>query len=495
MLNQCKSKILLVTPPSLVEKYHEQFTKMLPFGILYIASYLRQYEYDVDVMDAYTLNSTMNDVVKKLRDGNFNTLGINTYLVNIVNAEALAKRVKEELPNIVIITGGHGVSVLPNKALDCPHIDYAICNEGEETFLELLQAIEGKQNFSEIKGLIYRENENVVVNPKRGYIKDLDSLPFPAYDLLPDLKFYNYFPFQIKKFPVAGIITSRGCPGRCTFCDKSVWEKSFRLRSAKNVVDELEILVNKYGIREILFVDDTFTADKKRIYEIFKLTKERNLKFSFSCASRINTIDLDLLKFMKKNGCWFIAYGIETGDEDVLKLINKNIKLENVRKVVEMTHDVGISSQGYFILGNPTETMETMDKTIAFAKSLKLDRMIACLNTPIPGTAQYETKDQYGTVVEPVYSKYNFQVPVYVPHGLTSEILSKKLMQFYKEFYFRPRIILKIITSTLNFYNVKLLIRITSMTIHLIRKFNKLKKQEKKAGILRNIKTTGGNEI
>ncbi len=485
MLSERRSKILFVTPPSLVEKYHEQFTKMLPFGILYLASYLRQYEYEVDVMDAYTINATVADVIQRLRNGGFNVLGINSYLVNLVNAEALAKKVKAEFPNIVVVMGGHGVSASPEEALNCPEFDYAIRNEGEETFLELLQAIEGKGNFSEIKGLIYRdENGNQVINPKRDFIKDLDSLPLPAYDLIPNMRQYNYFPFQLKKFPIAGIVTSRGCPGKCTFCDKSVWEGSLRLRSAENVVDEIELLIKKYGVREIIFVDDTFTASKKRIYDIFKLTKERNLKFSFSCASRINTVDYDLLKFMKKNGCWFIAYGIESGDQDILKLVNKNIKLDDVEKVVKMTHDVGISPQGYFILGNPTETMDTIQKTIDFAKRLKLDRMIACLNTPIPGTPQYETKDQYGSTVEPEFSKYNFQVPVYAPHGLTPEILSKKLMQFYKEFYFRPRVIFKIITSTFNFYNFKLVLRVASLTIHLIRKFNKQKKLEKKSAAM-----------
>ena len=202
-------------------------------------------------------------------------------------------------------------------------------------------------------------------------------------------------------------------------------------------------MIGKFGIREFAFVDDTFLIDKERVYKLFKLLDQESISFHWTCMSRINNTDYEFLKFLKSKGCWHISFGIESGDENILKIIKKNISLDKAREVIKWCKQLGIKTKGFFIIGHPTETLETIEKTIKFACELPLDDIVATINTPIPGSLQYAEAAKYGKLDETDWTQYNYWRPVFVPNGLTKEILLEKHKEIYRKFYLRPRILLR----------------------------------------------------
>ncbi len=446
MEKQRINRILLVYPPiTKMERYSSSIGGsggcQIPLGVFYLAAYVRNHGFETDVLDAEAMDLSYDDVIKRLDSGGFGILGISTTTTAFHRALELAEKVKESLSDIIIVVGGPHVSSQPASPMEFDVFDFAVRNEGEETLVELMQAIAGNEEYEKIPGLIFRKGDKVIINNMRPYIKDIDTLPFPAYDLIPDLNSYAPPPCNYKKAPVVNIITSRGCPNECTFCDNSTFGRKRRKRSAENIVNEIEMLMTRYGVKEIAFVDDTFTIDPKTIYELFDLARSMGMHFPWTCMARINTVDEDMLRYMKLNGCWHISFGIESGEEEILKLIRKNIKIEDVEQVVNICHKIGILSKGFFILGHPLETVKSIDKTIDLALRLKLDDVVVTINTPIPGSYQYQHAKEFGVLDESSWSKFNCWNPIFIPKGLTEGILLFKHKDFYRKFYLRPRII------------------------------------------------------
>ncbi len=322
-----------------------------------------------------------------------------------------------------------------------PAFDFAVVGEGEATLEQLARTIAAGGELSAVEGIAFRQGGELIVTPPRPPLMDLDSLPNPAYDLIPDLAVYTPPPCNYKKQPVASIITSRGCPNVCTFCDRAVFGQCLRQRTAAHIADEIEHLYHAYGVREIAFVDDTFTIRPARVRELFELLAKKEIAFPWTCMSRINTVDRDTLRFMGQHGCWHVSFGIESGKEEILRLIKKNISLDQVRRVVGWCRELGIHTKGFFIIGHPGETIETMEETIRFGIDLPLDDVVVTINTPIPGSQQHAEARQYGTLDETDWSKFNYWCPVFVPFGLTRELLLEKQKEFYRRFYLRPRIL------------------------------------------------------
>ena len=234
------------------------------------------------------------------------------------------------------------------------------------------------------------------------------------------------------------------------------------MRTAENIVAEIELLMNRYGVKEIAFVDDTFTVHPKRIYDIFELVRSKGLQFPWTCMARIDTVDESLLRYMQKNGCWHISFGIESGDEQILKEIRKNIRLENVARAVDICHKLGILTKGFFIVGHPFETIETIDKTINFARRLKLDDVVVTINTPMPGSYQFEHAHEYGMLDTRSWAKFNYWNPVFIPWGLSKDILLSKHREFYRKFYLRPHILWRYFLSFLKPTGLKRMISLLS---------------------------------
>jgi anaerobic magnesium-protoporphyrin IX monomethyl ester cyclase len=445
-------RVLLVYPPiSMQERYSSAIGnaggQQMPLGVFYLAAVLREKGHEVAVIDGEAENVTAADIVARVAQFQPGLVGISSTTVAFHRALEVAAEIRAGQPALPIVLGGPHVSSNAAHAMSFPVFDYAIVGEGEVSLVELVESLERGADLTAIGGLVYRKDGKLVVNPCAAWVQDLDAIPFPAYDLVADLSRYTPPPCNYKKRPVANIITSRGCPNQCTFCDRSVFGRSLRQRSAANVAAEIEHLWNRYHVREIAFVDDTFTIRPQRIRDLFEILDRKGISFPWTCMSRINTVDLDLLRFMRDHGCWHVSFGIESGSEDILRRIKKNISLEQTRRVIEWCAALRIRTKGFFIVGHPGETPQTAEQSIRLALELPLDDVVATLNTPIPGSPQHREAAQYGSLDETDWSQFNYWRPVFVPHGWTQEELLAKHREFYRRFYLRPRIIGRYVRS------------------------------------------------
>ncbi len=439
-------RVLLVYPPiSKMERYSSAIGSaggnQTPLGVYYLAAYLRQHGRPVEVIDGEANGLTAEDIVARAGEFRPGLVGISSTTVAFHRGLEVAVEIKRHWPELPIVLGGPHASSNVRHAMSFPAFDFAVLGEGEATLEALVRTITTGEDLSSVEGLAFRRGGELIVNPPRPRLMDLDSLPFPAYDLIPDLAVYAPPPCNYKKRPVANVITSRGCPNACTFCDRSVFGQRLRQRSAANIAAEIEELYHTYGVREIAFVDDTFTICPERIRELFELLAEKKISFPWTCMSRINTVDRDALRFMRAHGCWHVSFGIESGNEEILRRIKKNISLDQVRRVVAWCGELGIRTKGFFILGHPGETLQTIEQSIQFGLDLPLDDVVVTINTPIPGSQQYAEAEQYGSLDETDWSKFNYWCPVFVPHGLSRELLLRKHKDFYRRFYLRPRIL------------------------------------------------------
>lgn len=446
-------KIYLLYPPiSKMERYSSDVGSVggeqIPLGVYYLASYLRNHGYKVAVTDAEALKVTEKQILEEVAGFGPDFIGISSTTVAFHRALGVAQALKASFPKIPIILGGPHVSSNAEHALSYDAFDYGVIGEGEVTLLELCTALSERRPVGDVAGIAFKNAErNVVATPRRDFLSNLDMLPMPAYDMIPDIALYTPPPSTYRTLPVINIITTRGCPNECTFCDRNVFGRKYRERSAENVFAEIRHLWKTYHIREIAFVDDTFLINKKRVYRLFELLRTAGMYFPWTCMARINNVDLEFLRFLKQNGCWNIAFGIESADEAILRVIKKNISLDKVRMVIDWCDSLKIKTKGFFIVGHPLETIATIDKTIAFACSLKLDAVVVTINTPIPGSQQYSEADKYGSLDTTDWSQYNYWRPVFVPRGLSEALLLKKQKEFYLRFYLRPRIILRYFLS------------------------------------------------
>lgn len=444
--NKFMSDIVLVTPPiTLKERYGKLSwaSNTLPsLGILYLAGILRKGGFNVSVIEASSLGLSIKELTKEIVKTKPRYLGISATTLTILNASTLANELKNYLKDIKIIIGGPHLTAMPEETMKrFNSFDFGVAGEGEETILELINSIDQGKKLSDIAGIIYRENDTVVKTPKRPFLDNLDKLPFPAWDLLTNFpERYHPPPFRFKKLPASYIVTTRGCPYKCIFCDRSVFGNKCRGHSSEYILELIEYLYKSFGIKEILIEDDTFITFKKRLVEVCEGILKRGIRISWSCLGRVDAVTSENLRLMKKAGCWSISYGIETGDEDVMKFIGKNITLEQVKQAVYLTHKSGILSKGFFIMGHPTDTHDTIRKTIKFALKIPLDDISISMMTPFPGSKLYQIASKYGEF-DNSWRKMNELDIVFVPKGLTKENLQNYSKDMMRRFYLRPRIV------------------------------------------------------
>jgi anaerobic magnesium-protoporphyrin IX monomethyl ester cyclase len=439
-------KIVLINPAiTSAERYGEDIGAIgghqAPLGICYLAAFLEKNGYAVSLIDAEAEGLDNGKVLNKIRAFRPDAVGITSTTVAFQRARDLALDIKRYDSCIPIIIGGSHVTANPRETLVFECFDYGVVKEGEITLFELLKALEDNRPSGDMQGLVYRKAGEVIISPMRPYIRELDLLPFPARHLLSGIK--RYLPplgSYIAK-PVVSMMTSRGCPYQCIFCDNNVFGRNVRYHSPAYVASEIENVVDAYGAREIFFLDDTFTVNKERTRGILSLLRKKNLKIRWTCMTRASDVDRELLKEMKEAGCWQISIGVESGNQKVLDFIKKGIKLEGVENVVKWSYEAGIYVKGFFMLGHPIDTPRTIDETINFAKSNPFSDVVVTITTPIPGTELYSMARRYGTLRDDDWSKFSYWKPVFVPHGLTEDYLYKKQRQFYAGFYLRPGII------------------------------------------------------
>ncbi|MBT9138836.1 MAG: 2-hydroxyethylphosphonate methyltransferase [Syntrophomonadaceae bacterium] len=332
--------------------------------------------------------------------------------------------------------------------------------------------MEHKQPLHDIQGITYRKDGEVVSNSARPTNVDLDSLPFLAYHLLPWQR-YKPHPPHGRALPFAAIITSRGCPYRCAYCSKPIFGSKFRAQSPERVVEEVAYYQNKFGIKEIAFYDDVFTLNKKRAYAIADGIIKKGLKIHWTCETRVNLVDKELLHHMKQAGCYAIAYGIESASQEILDAIHKDITLEQVEEAIRITQEVGLQIVGYFMIGSPGESPETIRKTIQFAKKLKVDFAQFAITTPFPGTELYklylESKRSSVSWGNFVYAGTGSKVTPVFENDEAELDLQYWARRAYKEFYLRPSYIWQRIRQITSLGDLKVNIKGLSMLLGDIR--------------------------
>jgi radical SAM superfamily enzyme YgiQ (UPF0313 family) len=412
-------------------------------GILFLAAVTRQGGYQTGLADAAALDLPSDELLSRVSAASPDVLGLSATTFSIYHAAAFARRVKEQFPDIKVIIGGPHVSAAPLETMErFTEFDVAVIGEGENTIIELLTALDAGSPLDQIQGIVVRQGEKILSTGRRAFITDLDQLPYPAWDLLegfPDR--YPPATFKVKKLPAASLVTSRGCPNRCIFCDRSVFGSNCHAFSTEYVVGMIRHLTTQYGVREFSFEDDTFITFKKRLHAICQEIISLGLDISWTCLGRVNSIDPESLALMKRAGCWQISFGIESGNQEILTTIHKNVTLEQIRKALHLCRKAGILSKGFFIVGHPGETRETLAQTLDFALDLPLDDISATMLTPFPGTEIYDRAAEFGEF-DRDWARMNLLNTVFIPYGLTREILEQAQRDMLRRFYLRPRIIL-----------------------------------------------------
>ena len=338
----------------------------------------------------------------------------------------------------------------PDEISASNDVDIVVRGEGDITLLELVKAIHNQNNWKDIKGISYTRNGKVIHNPNRELISDLGALSFPKWDLFP-LELYSYPPHWVIASPLYPIMASRGCPFQCTFCSLKVMGRLHRIRSVGNVIAEIEQLISDYNARQIMFMDATFPMKKAWVMELCNelIARKINRKIIWGGETRINGVNLDILKMMKAAGCQRLFFGIETGVQKLLNHVKKGFTLEQVEETIKWCKEAGIETVGYFMLGLPGETRELSLQTIEFAKSLDLDFTKFGVTVPYPGTELFDEALAEGTLTSTDWEKYtSFSTmtsfdPIYVPREMTPEELRRVHRQAYRSFYFRPKIVWK----------------------------------------------------
>ena len=428
-------RIALIYPPWKTKAHRP------PLGVAYIAAVLEERGDEVRIIDfsPYESNVDWRRILRtEMRFFHPTLVGISALSSMFNDALKIAHFIRSIEKNTSIVMGGPHASALPAEVLAHPEVDIVVRGEGEETIQDLVSAIEYGVKLERVRGISFLNDGKIFHSPDRPFIKNLDNLPFPARHLL-----------QMDKYDmtIAGkratiIMSSRGCPFNCIYCFKGVFGNTYRERSAKNIIAEIEAVIEDYGIKAFLFHDDTFTVNKKRVLDFCNLVKEKGLDINWRCTTRVNTVTLDLLKRMKEAGCHNVSFGVESGDARILKLIKKNITLPQVRNAFKWAKTAGLSTTAYFMIGLPWDTSETVLRTIEFAKELDADATQFALTTPFPGTELWRLAEEEGMMKlsdnwDDFYmvcdSGHKFTTPIFETRNLSKRDLKEYLDQAYHE--------------------------------------------------------------
>jgi anaerobic magnesium-protoporphyrin IX monomethyl ester cyclase len=417
-------KVLLINPPQLFYPGSDPPAGNLPLGLMYIAAVLDKAGYKAEILDAFMIDSSFlkvgdtlevgmpyGKIREEIRRRKPDIVGIaSPFTCQAENAIRVGNIVKEIDPNILTVVGGPHVTAVPMEFLEeAKNIDIVVVGEGEYAMLDIAKVFEGTKKISDVQGIAYREDGVIKQNALRPFIKDLDELPYPAYHLVDLEQYLNPKKIEYRSFKDRAIsmITSRGCPFNCSFCSVHLhMGKMFRAHSVNYVINHIEYVVNKFGVKTIFFEDDNLTFDLKRFEAICDKIIERGIRFNWETPNgiRADYLTLSLLKKMKKSGCQSLFFGIESGDQCVLdNIIDKRLNLKEVVKVAKMCKDIGLRTAAFYVIGFPGEKKENMLKTVELALRLKRDfdvGMLLHVATPSLGTRLYEECKKMGYIEE-----------------------------------------------------------------------------------------------
>jgi len=376
-------KVALISP-----KWNQLVNSYPSLGLGYLAAVLEQRGHRAAIFD-FGL-----DPRRPLADEVADVLAFQPDLIGLTSMTSAYHSVEQTIELLragtqaTLVIGGPHATVFPERTLrEQPALDYLVFGEGEETLLELVDVVEGRRAAESVAGLCFRRAGEVVRNAERPLIRDLDALPLPARHL-----------FQLERYPLYGpdgermltVLSSRGCPFNCSYCFKGIVGRTYRQRSPDSLIAELKLLIRTYAIRSFYFIDDLFALDLKRLDALLERILQEKLDIAWQCLARVDRVNPEVLRKMAAAGCRQIHYGIESGNQAILDQIGKRITLTQVEQAVRWTAAAGIRAKGYFMLGLPGDTEETMQQTIDFAGRLDLDDAMFSLTTPFPGTRLWD---------------------------------------------------------------------------------------------------------
>lgn len=410
-----------------------------PMNLLGLGSILRAQGHTVTVVDQLVTDMNGEDLLQLVIRETPDVVGFTSMTYDIQSVNEEISIIKKHLPETVIVLGGTHVTSLAKSTLEeNADIDVAVIGEGERVICTLFDRLAKGASLNDMRGIAFREGDVLTVNPVEEFIDDIDSIPFPDYNLI-DLDDYGYSQRGWENRRFMSILTSRGCPFPCTFCSRGVFGKKVRMHSADYVVDHIEHLYRDFGVRGIGVMDDTFTINKQRTLEICRKLEEKKLDLIWFCFSGVNTIDEEMLMAMKRAGCMKISYGVESGNREIQKAIRKNLDFAKVEQVFAATHKVGIESLAFFMIGNPGETKGSIAESRALAKRLRPDFVNVAILCPLPGSEIYE---QYKDQLPTDWSRYQITpfnaLPVLQLGELTLDEMHREMKRFYRDFYLRP---------------------------------------------------------
>lgn len=440
-----QKRVLLICPHSALQVFGESKISVaiphIPYvSLASLAGTLLSNNHTVQILDLSVSDDPFNELFRKLESFQPDFVGV-TFTSGLSDeARRLAKYTKAYNNKIITIAGGAHPSVFPNEVVEKYSFDFAVFGEGENTLLDIISGLDP----STINGIAYRDSDNqVIVNEPRKLIENLDDLAFPAFHLY-NIKQYHSPRITTKKSPTIAIETSRGCPFGCIYCSKHIFQRKIRFKSAKRVVDEMEMVLN-LGYKEIHIWDDCFSAVLDHPKQICDEILRRKLKVCWNVYNgiRVDRVDEELLRKLKVAGCYRVSFGIESGDQEILDRVGKGIKLDQIKEAARLAKKVNIETLGFFMIGLPGETKETIQKTIDLAKEIDLDLPKAGIATPLPGTPFFNEWKEKGLIRSFNWSEYVLHSTKRVaghPNLSDKEILDM-YDSFYRQLYLRPKFI------------------------------------------------------
>ena len=439
------------------KKIHKLYSKkgvvLPPLGVAYLAAYMRNRGYEVGIIDGYAIHYTKEEMIEKIKEHNPDFLMFGVITASLKITVEWMEYIKSKL-NIKMILGGPHTLSYPKETLEMYNVvDYIVIGEAWETLPELMESLKSKKDLSKVKGIGYKDREGkiIITAPRPRRTDYWKGIPHPARDLLPNER---YSTLISKRRPVSTMLTATGCPYKCTYCST---DKTAFYRDYKDVVDEMEECADKYGIKEIIFYDETFTINQPRAEKICNeiIRRGLNKRLTFSIRTRADCVNKELLQLIAKAGCVRVNYGIESANEEILHKMKRYMPREKIEQAVKWTQEAGMSPFGFFIIGFPGETEESVKETIEFAKSLDLDYVQINKLTPIAGTPLYDD------VIDEIGRDYwkDFTVgkttesdEIRVPGcKLSSKELDEWLKKAYRSFYLRPSYVFKMISKVRSF--------------------------------------------
>ena len=433
-------RVLLALPPDSheCEIYKVTGIRAPPLGLGYVASVLESLGHKVTIIDSPTLRISTKEFMVKVKEFKPDIIGLSIQTPLAPKAYRTAKLLKEELNDIVIIAGGIHPTFLYKEALS-NGIDIVVRGEGEETIRELVEVIEkygsSEEVLKKVRGIAFKNKEGKVITTQlRNYILDLDKVPSPARHLLPMDK-YTLFNKSIR---VAHVMASRGCPYGCIFCSTSYfWGRRIRFRSALNVVNEVEEIVDKYKAKYIVFTDDELVSNRRFTHEFIREIRERGLDIVFTAGARVDHVNKDYLKFLYDNGCVALYFGVESASQETLNKVGKGITIDQVRRVFRWVKELRGFATGSFMLGFPWERVEDLESTIKFAIELDPSYAQFTIVTPYPGTPLYNFAKENNLIVDTDWEHYTTLKPVMRGFHLDPQTIYRYLKKAYYKFYLR----------------------------------------------------------